>query len=158
VHLVHGREVRARRPHHFFRENGVMPAEAKLSFVIPAELGDADEVIAELRDRVSEVERSAREERARSGRAVVGRRRILEQSWRNCPSSVEPRRNLRPRFAGRTGVRVAALRAFREFLAVYRDARRAWLAGTPAKFPPGTYWLARFAPITVAPLPPLPAR
>jgi hypothetical protein len=32
----------------------------------------------------------------------------------------------------------------------YRAARLLWRAGLPAVFPPGTYWLARFANITVA--------
>ncbi len=32
----------------------------------------------------------------------------------------------------------------------YRAARMLWRAGLPAVFPPGTYWLARFANITVA--------
>jgi hypothetical protein len=35
----------------------------------------------------------------------------------------------------------------------YRRARRNWLLGVKALFPPGTYWLARFAPIPVAPQP-----
>jgi hypothetical protein len=34
--------------------------------------------------------------------------------------------------------------------APYRAARMLWRAGLPAVFPPGTYWLARFANITVA--------
>ena len=95
-----------------------------------------------------------RDERARTGRRVVGRRRILSQSWRDSPTSVEPRRVLRPRFAGRLAVRVAALLGFREFLALYRDARRRWLTGALVPFPAGTYWLARFAPVAVGPAPP----
>jgi hypothetical protein len=35
----------------------------------------------------------------------------------------------------------------------YRVARLSWLAGLPAVFPAGTYWLHRFAGVTVAPLP-----
>jgi len=66
---------------------------------------------------------------------------------------------MRPRFAGATEVRVEAILAFREFLAAYRDARMRWLAGGKTLFPPGTYWLARFAPapvsaaVSAAPLP-----
>ena len=79
---------------------------------------------------------------------MVGRRRILEQSWRDAPASVEPRRNLRPRFAARDVVaRIAALLGYREFLAAYRDARTQWLRGMPVPFPPGTYALRRLIAI-----------
>jgi hypothetical protein len=155
-HLVSGQVLRAQRPRHFFRDDGVMPDEVTLRLVIPPELGPADAVIEELRTRVAAIEDSMRDERARTGRRVVGRRRILSQSWRDSPTSVEPRRVLRPRFAGRLAVRVAALLAFREFLALYRDARRRWLTGAHAlaPFPAGTYWLARFAPVAVEPASP----
>ena len=73
-----------------------------------------------------------------------------EQSWRACPTSVEPRRTLRPRFAGAAHVRVPALVAYKYFLVSYRSARLAWKAGKATVFPPGTYWLAQVAPITVA--------
>jgi len=152
-HLIAGRPLRARRPRHFFRDSGSMPAEVTLPLVIPPKLGPAEAVIAELRARVAEVERSMRDHRTKHNLGIVGRRRILAQSPTASPTSVEPRRNLRPRFAGGAGVRVPALIAFREFLAAYRDARASWLSGRTALFPPGTYWLARFAPVFVAPLP-----
>jgi hypothetical protein len=38
----------------------------------------------------------------------------------------------------------------RAFLVAYHDARTAWLAGQPTLFPPGTYWLSRFARVPVA--------
>jgi hypothetical protein len=130
-----------------------MPPEVTLTLVIPPELGPADAVIAEVTAGVTAVERAMRDERARTGRRIVGRRRIIEQSWRGSPNNRAPRRNLRPRFAGSTEVRVPALLAFREFLRAYRVARRDWLAGGRPLFPPGTYWLARFAAVPVAPLP-----
>jgi hypothetical protein len=151
--LLTGSPLRARRPRHFFRENGVMPAEVTLQLVIPPELGPADAVIAEVQAGVEAVERAMREERARTGARILGRRRILAQSWRDSPTSREPRRTLRPRFAGTLETRVPALIAFKEFLVAYRDARRDWLTGLRALFPAGTYWLARFAAVPVAPLP-----
>lgn len=151
-HLIFNRPLRARRPRFFFDANGSMPEEVMLSLSIPEVLGSADGVIGELRDRVTEVEIVMRQHRATTGRRVVGRRQILAQDWNTSPASTEPRRTLRPRFAGATKARVAALIAFREFLAAYRDARRRWLSGRPALFPLGTYWLARFAPVSVAPL------
>ena len=119
-----------------------------LKLVIPAELGDADAVIAEVRAGVAKVEAQVLEERKRSGRRIVGRSRVLNQSWRSSPSSLEPRRGLRPRFAGLKENRIVALVAFRDFLAAYRAARRRWIEGIETVFPIGTYWLARFAPVS----------
>ncbi len=153
VHLLHRKPLRARRPHHFFREGGLMPEHVTLTFTIPPELGDADQWIAELQRRVDQVECERKEHRACTGAKLVGRRRVLEQSWRSSPSTIEPRRNLRPRFAGRVAIRTQALLAYREFLAIYRDARVAWQRGAAVVFPPGTYWLARFAPVAVEPVP-----
>ncbi|MEZ4400019.1 MAG: hypothetical protein R3B06_08370 [Kofleriaceae bacterium] len=46
--------------------------------------------------------------------------------------------------------RVAARQRDAIFLDAYRRARHLWLAGFDAVFPAGTYWLARFARVTVA--------
>ena len=92
-------------------------------------------------------------ERRQTGRRVLGRRQILAQSWRDSPSSIEPRRNLRPRFAAcDPTLRIAALLAYRTFLDAYHHARDRWLAGLLAVFPAGTYWLHRFAGVPVAEL------
>jgi REP element-mobilizing transposase RayT len=153
VHLLAGRPLVARRPRYFFHANGSMPAEVSMPLVIPDALGPAEAIIAELRERVAAVELKMREYRAQTGKRIVGRRQVLKQSWHAAPTSREPRRTLRPRFAGTPEIRVSALLAYREFLADYRSARRAWIAGETAMFPPGTYWLAQFAPISVAPPP-----
>ena len=149
--LLAGRPLHARRPRHFFDPHGSMPAEVTLPLVIPDALGSADALIAELQAGVTAVEHAMRAHRASTGARIVGRKRVLEQPWHASPTSLEPRRNLRPRFAGSTAVRLEALRAFREFSAAYHDARESWLAGANVTFPPGTYWLARFAPVSVAP-------
>jgi hypothetical protein len=150
--LVHNKPLRAKRPRHFFRKGGCMPAEVTLELVIPAALGTREEVIAELRARVEQVEQATREHCRQTGRRILGRRKILAQSWKEAPTSVRPRRRLRPRFAGATTERVVALEAYKDFLAAYDHARLAWKAGMRALFPLGTYWLSRFAPVTVAPL------
>jgi REP-associated tyrosine transposase len=55
---------------------------------------------------------------------------ILRQSWRACPASHEPRRNLRPRLAAHNQwARIEAIHRNREFLAAYRDS------GLPAGLP-----------------------
>lgn len=151
-HLGTGKPMHAHRPRHFFVATGSMPEDVTLELTIPPELGDAEALIAEVRAGVTEVERQMREQRARSGARVVGKGSILKQSWTSSPTSPEPRRALRPRFAGGIEARVAALLAYREFLATYRDVRRDWLAGANVKFPAGTYWLRRFAPISVVPI------
>jgi hypothetical protein len=148
-HLVHRKAMSAQRPRHFFRESGRMPKTVTLRLVIPPELGDADSVIDEIQNGVASVERAMIEHRAISGARILGRRGVLAQSWRASPTSVEPRRNLRPRFAGATPMRVQALIAYKEFLATYRDARAAWRERGKALFPHGTYWLARFTPASV---------
>ena len=151
--LLSGKALHARRPRHFFRDDGVMPTEVTMSLAIPPELGPADEVRAEVKAGVEAIEREKRELRARTGARILGRHRVLTQSWRDSPTSREPRRGLRPRFAGGPEARIAALLGYKAFLADYRDARRKLLAGLRPTFPAGTYWLARFAAVPVAPLP-----
>jgi hypothetical protein len=78
----------------------------------------------------------------------VARRVAARSRWQRVAA---PRGGLRPRVAARSRwQRVAALQRNRDFIDAYRAARMLWRAGLPAVFPPGTYWLARFANITVA--------
>ena len=149
--LLDGRTLEATRPRHFFRPAGPMPAAVTLTFVLPPELGDSQQLRAELRTQVAAVEAAMAAERMCTGARVLGRRMVLRQSWRACPASHEPRRNLRPRLAARNQwARIEAIHRNREFLAAYRDARRCWLAGDPILFPVGTYWLRRFAHVPLA--------
>ena len=129
-----------------------MPEVVTLELVIPPELGDPDEFRRVLRERIAALEAEAAAERG--GRPVLGRRAILAQSWKDRPTSHEPRRTLSPRVAARDKwARIKALVHNRAFLVAYRAARAAWLLGERAIFPAGTYWLRRFAAVPVAPLP-----
>lgn len=149
--LLHGRVLRAQRPRHFFDDDGAMPDEVEIRLRIPPELGDEASLLRELEQRVREVEIEMAAERLRTGRRVLGRRAVLAQSWRTGPASQEPRRNLRPRVAAiNMWARVEALLRNREWQRAYREARRAWSAGQPAVFPPGTYYLRRFASVPLA--------
>jgi hypothetical protein len=75
---------------------------------------------------------------------------VLAQSWRASPATCEPRRNLRPRVAGRSKwARIEALLRNRAFTMEYASAREQWRNGIPAVFPPGSYWLPRFASVPV---------
>ncbi|MGE5180828.1 MAG: hypothetical protein ACM31C_02140 [Acidobacteriota bacterium] len=148
--LLTGTTLHAHRPKHFFRDEGPMPAEVELELGLPAHIADA-ELLAELRRRIAEVEETCARERLATGRRVVGRRGVLRQSWRDCPTSREPRRNLRPRVAARCQwARIAALQRNKEWIATYREARERWRAGEQVTFPYGTYWLRRFAGVPVS--------
>jgi putative transposase len=148
--LLSGRPLRATRPLHFFRPDGPMPDAVELSLSLPPELGPADAVLEELRDRVRAVEVQRAAARQRTGGRVQGRRAVLAQSWRAQPSSWEPRRNLRPRVATPSKwARVEALLRNRAFANEYTTARERWRVGAAAVFPPGTYWLQRFAAVPV---------
>jgi REP element-mobilizing transposase RayT len=152
--LLGGRRLEARRPPVFFRADGDMPEHVALDLVIPPELGDADEVRRQLRERVAAVEEEQAAARRRTGTRVLGRRAVLRQSWRESPASLEPRRGLRPRLAARSKwTRIEALRRDRQFLEDYRASRTDWLAGVDTTFPYGTYWLRRFAHVPIAPPP-----
>ena len=149
--LLAGRSLRAMRPLHFFRPDGSMPEVVEMRLAIPPELGREAEVLTELRDRVRAVEAELEAERHRTGRRVLGRRAVLAQSWRDHPTSYEPRRNLRPQVATRSKwARVEALLRNRAFVEDYARVRERWRAGTPVVFPAGTYWLRRFAHVPVA--------
>jgi REP element-mobilizing transposase RayT len=149
--LLAGRTLEATRPSHFFRPTGPMPAALSLTLALPPELGDSQQLLAELRTRVAEVEAAVAADRLRTGAAVLGRQAVRRQSWRDSPTSQEPRRNLRPRLAaGSQWSRIEAMLRNREFLAAYREARAGWLAGLAVGFPRGTYWLRRFAHVPIA--------
>jgi putative transposase len=148
--LMTGEPLRATRPKKFFAMDGTMPKTVTLHLTIPPELGDRDEILAEVRARVAAVEESEARERAATGRKVLGRYAVLRQSWRDSPTSREPRRGLRPTIAARNlWARLEAIQRKREFVARYRVARQALLSGAPIPFPRGTYWLAQFAGVPV---------
>ena len=151
--LLGERTITVRRPRHFFREDGELPEVATLKMVVPPELGDADAFRREVAERVAAVEEAAAQARAGSGRDVLGAAGVLAQSCQQRATTPEVRRALRPRFATRDPVAARAVIArFRAFLDGYRAARRDWLKGLAAVFPAGTYWLRRFANVTVASL------
>jgi REP element-mobilizing transposase RayT len=152
--LLGGHRVKVHRPEKFFRETGEMPEHVAHTFQIPSDakrIGDVKKFLAELRDSVTRVEAEFSRKRAEEGRCVMGRRCVLRQSWRDSPTSQEPRRGLRPRVAARSEwLRCQVLQRNRAFVDAYRAARKLWLAGLEAMFPRGTYWLSRFARIQVA--------
>jgi hypothetical protein len=150
--LLSGRSVKAKRPRHFFRADGPMPVESELKLGLPDEFPEKAAFLAELEHRIAEVEEQCAQQRMQCGRRVMGRRSILRQSWRDTPTTREPRRNLRPRLAARDKLeRIATIHRNQEWQADYRSARLQWLAGFDVAFPFGTYWLRRFARVLVKP-------
>jgi hypothetical protein len=150
--LITGKPLRATRPKHFFAEDSTLPDEIELHLRIPPELGDHDEIVAEVKRRVEEFEASEAARRAETGQRVLGRNAVMRQSWNKSPTNRKLRRGLRPTIAAKDlSARLEAIQRKREFVRDYREARRAMLAGTPIPFPAGTYWLRRFAGVAVAP-------
>jgi putative transposase len=151
--LFSGCSMKVRRPRHFFRDEGPMPEELQLRVGLPDHFEGKEGFLDELRRRITQVEQELERARQLSGRRVIGRRAILQQSWLDTPTSHEPRRNLRPRVAARDRLaRLATLQRNEEWQAEYRSSRLMWLAGFDVEFPQGTYWLRRFARVRVKPL------
>jgi hypothetical protein len=152
--LLCGKELRAHRPKHFFREDGAMPKEVTLKFSRPQGFENLshEQFVALVTKRIAKVEDEARRER-RGGR-VLGVKQILRQRPTDCPSTQAPRRELNPRVAARNKwQRIEALRRNKVFQRAYAAARDAFKLGLGnVMFPAGTYWLARFAGALV-PLP-----
>ena len=150
--LVAGRVVRATRPRHFFSERGTMPEEVAMRLRIPPELGDHDAVVAAVKTRVRQVERDEARKRAAAGQRVLGRHTVLRQSWRDSPTSREPRRGLRPTFLARSlWTFIERAQRKRQWQRDYRACRDALVAGARVAFPHGTYWLRRFLAVEVEP-------
>ena len=129
------------------------PAARRCTFALPPELGDPDPILA----RIAEVAAAQDARRAATGARVLGRPEIRHQSWRECPTTREPRFGMRPQVAARNKwTRIEALQRNRHFLDADLDARARWRAGLPVLFPAGTYWLRHFAFVAVAGSPKIP--
>ena len=153
--ILHGKSLNARRPLHFFREEGCMPESVVLTFARPrgfehlstAEFGEL------VMQKVRIIEDTARANRVQAGNRLFGRKAVLTQSWRDRPESREPRRQMNPRVAARSKwSRIEALMRNRAFREAYLEARAAFVEGIrDVVFPPGTYWLRRFAQVSCSP-------
>lgn len=147
----------AKRPRIFFRPDGEMPPSVSLPLFLPPELAPNShaEFIARLQESIAVVEEAAAIERRKSGRAIVGRAAVRRQHWNHSPHSREPRRGLDPRVACRSiWGRIEALARNKVWLETYRRAREAFLQGGLAvRFPPGTFWLRRYAGVDCEPAP-----
>jgi putative transposase len=140
--FLDGGERTVFRPKGFFREGGRMPEAVTLRAQPPPEWTHrAADWASLVRAKVARTEEAAREARARTGQRILGRKAVRRLSAFDRPSTVAPRRRLRPFIACRDRARrVAALHELREFRAAYRAARDAFVAGAAdVLFPAGTY-------------------
>src|SRR5690606_31967950 len=99
-----------------------------IKFGFPPELGDSAYLLKRLARLVTQAEEEIAQARQREGRRILGRARVLRQSWRESPTSKEPRRGLRPRVAARCKwARISALQRDRKFVKAHQVARERWL-------------------------------
>ena len=104
-----------------------------------------------VRAREIEIQRTMAEQ----GRRFMGRRKLMKQRWDRTPRSAEERFGVAPRVAASSKWLVLAeLQRDEAWEKDYAKARACLLAGRPAVFPAGTYWLRRFAGVEVAEQPP----
>ena len=136
------RALTATRPRHFFRKH--MPSRVELKMAVPAEsgVGRHCEFVERVGAQIATVEDACRQERNTTGRRMLGRRAVLQQSPFDSPSSSAPRRQLSPRVKCADKCRrIETLARNRAFVAAHREARLAWIAGKSHAFPPGTWAL-----------------
>lgn len=152
-----GQAIEVERPAVFFRKGGGMPEKVTIQIAPPEELGEASAVRATVSAMVSDRIAALAAERAAEGRTVLGAAAVCAQPWTATPATIEARRSVDPRVATRTSwARRLVIAMDRAFQAAYRLARKALLAGEPAVFPAGTYWLRRNARVAVATADPMP--
>jgi putative transposase len=147
---LRGGVLTARRPRHFFREDGDMPERVTLTFQQPHFLKHltAHEYAELVTENVKRAEDAAGQERRRTGRRVAGRAAILRQDWRDCPRTAADEKADPVTGGGSQWGRMEALLRNRAFRDAYIAAREALKSGVrDAVFPAGTYWLRRFAQV-----------
>jgi REP element-mobilizing transposase RayT len=140
---ISGRTKTVRRPQGFFRTDGAMPEEVTLRVERPEgyEADSDDDWRAKLEEAVRVNEQSARDERMRTVRGVLGRKNVLRASPTDAPNTVEPQRHLRPHLACLDKARrIAELTALLAFRIARLAALTRFLRGErEVVFPEGTY-------------------
>jgi len=146
------RPISARRPSRFFRKDSDLPQTVTLEIERPPGFRHLAPIEwrGVLAGRICSAETAARHERNAEGRRILGRAEVLKQRPTDRPQSWEARRQLSPRAASvNKWARIEVLQRNKVFLSAYRAARDLWKGGATALFPTGTYWLRRFAGVSV---------
>lgn len=137
---IGGDPLRAERPGTFFARNGAFSKDATLQLTVPEGFSSPEEFRKLVAAAVTNLERAA-ETKFKGVFKGIGW--VLKQRPFSRPSSIEPRRVLRPRIAAKDpSKRIAALAQLTEFVRAYRAAWAARRANEPdVIFPAGTYLL-----------------
>ncbi len=144
-----------RRPKWFFDKRGEMPERVSLTLVRPKIFLELDDdalyemLEAEVRRKELELQREIR----RKGRRFMGPEKLAKQRWNRAPKPKRPEEQFKVKRRVRDSnqwVQLARLQRDREWEREYAAARELMLAGKPAVFPAGTYWLQHFAGVEVA--------
>jgi len=141
------------RPRWFFDKKGDMPATISLTLVRPAIFLDLDddELFEMLEHEVRRREIAHQDAFRRENRRFMGSRKLARQSWIRAPKTFQERFKVMPEVAASSELlRLAQLQRDREWEREYAAARELLLAGSPAVFPRGTYWMKHFAGVVVA--------
>lgn len=142
-------ELRVERPTVGFKE--VLPPSLALSLTPPPCFPDEAAYLDALELLMLRRLDVLQEQRVRQGRRVLGRRAVRKTATTARPSTRKSRFGRSPTFSALTRWAwrraVERLRAFR---AAYRRAYEAWRSGvSEVQFPPGTWWLAQCANVSV---------
>ena len=134
---VGGEPFLAKRPKHFFSEEGSFPAEASLRLTVPPGFASAEEFRSRLVAGLEEREAEA----AREHHSFLGEVKIRMQRPTDRPRTKEERRSLNPRVAAADKqTRKALLERLLAFTRAYREAWLEWVEGKrKVVFPAGTY-------------------
>lgn len=146
-----------KRPAWFFDASGKMPEEVSLTLVRPPifpELDDGelyDKLMAQVRAHEVAIQHDIRSK----GRRFMGPRKLEKEPWNRAPKSFEERFTVAPKYAASSKWLVLAeLQRDRAWERRYAAALALLRAGMAAVFPAGTYWMGRFAGVSVAAHPP----
>lgn len=146
-----------KRPKHYFRKDGTMPASLELTFHKPPGFEDVSvEAFRKLvAKRVEAAETQASLERQRTGQRVLGRATILKQHHEDGPQSYAKHFKLNPQVASRNKWRrIEALQSIKAFVKTYRAALAQWRAGVrDVVFPYGTNMMRTVHAVCCAPAP-----
>ncbi len=146
-----GGELTARRPAHFFRDDGSMPETVTVKIHRPHAFASLSqkEWAEKVGSLVEAKEKDARDKRIKEHRNVLGVARILAQDPFGRPKNHAPRFKLSPRLAAKNKwARIETLLRNRAFQERYRDSIKRHLAGAVnVLFPFGTYWMKKFGKV-----------
>jgi REP element-mobilizing transposase RayT len=134
------------RPGVFFSDDGVMPAKETLRAIRPPMLPSSESYaswVERVKTALKEREITARAERRRKNKTVLGKAGVLAQHPESKPAKAAIHRKLRPRLACKDQARLSLEKGkLKEFRIAHEIARVAFSKGDrEVKFPGGTYKL-----------------